>query len=150
MTRAKQAVAKQYDFDSRVRLFVYRQTIRTGRVPAVAEVAQALAATRKKVSEAFVRLSESHAFMLQDNGELWRAAPFLGDSDRVSCAHWQTLLVGQLHLGRARHPRHVAQRCGDRRRLLLLQLRDATCHKEWKASATGRRDPYRGARPRLV
>jgi len=76
VTGAKQAVAKQHDFDSRVRLFVYRHTIRTGRVPLVAEVAQALAATRKKVSEAFIRLSESHAFMLQENGEFWRAAPF--------------------------------------------------------------------------
>lgn len=76
MTRAKQAVASYHDFDSRVRLLVYRHTIRTGRVPVIAEVAQALPAARKRVSEAFVRLSESHAFMLQDDGELWRAAPF--------------------------------------------------------------------------
>jgi hypothetical protein len=76
MTRAKQAVASHQDFDSRVRLFVYRHTIRTGRVPVVAEIAQALPAASKKVSEALVRLSESHAFMLQENGELWRVAPF--------------------------------------------------------------------------
>jgi hypothetical protein len=76
MPRAKQASPKAGDFDSRLRLLVYRQTIRTGRVPLVAEIARALSCARKKVGEALLRLSETHGFMLQENGELWRVAPF--------------------------------------------------------------------------
>lgn len=150
MTRPERAVAKQHDFDSRVRLFVYRHTIRKGRVPVVSEVAQALAATRKKVSEAFVRLSESHAFMLQDTGELWRAAPFsaiatafpvrIGKRSWWGNCIWDALSIpAMLHKDAA-----IDAGCS------CCKLRDATCHKKWKASATGRRDPYRGARPRLV
>ena len=30
----------------------------------------------RSVRASLVRLSESHAFMVQENGELWRAAPF--------------------------------------------------------------------------
>jgi hypothetical protein len=76
MPRARQARATAGDFDSRLRLLVYRQTIRTGRVPLVAEIARLLSTTRKKVTDALLRLSQSHAFMLQENGELWRVAPF--------------------------------------------------------------------------
>jgi len=32
--------------------------------------------SRKQVDTALRRLCESHAFVLQENGELWRAAPF--------------------------------------------------------------------------
>jgi hypothetical protein len=39
-------------------------------------MARALNRSNKKVREALLRLSESHAFMLQKNGELWRVAPF--------------------------------------------------------------------------
>jgi hypothetical protein len=45
-------------------------------VPLVAEIARALSCPRQKVREALLRLSEGHAFMLQENGELWRVAPF--------------------------------------------------------------------------
>lgn len=33
-------------------------------------------ATLRETRAALARLSQSHAFMLQENGELWRAAPF--------------------------------------------------------------------------
>jgi hypothetical protein len=64
------------DFDSQLRLVVYRHTIRTGRVPLVSEMARAFSCPVPKVRSALARLSESHAFMLQENGELWRVAPF--------------------------------------------------------------------------
>jgi alkylmercury lyase-like protein len=64
------------DFDSKLRLSVYRHTIRTGRVPTVAEIARALSSPARKTRDALTRLSESHAFMLQEDGELWRVAPF--------------------------------------------------------------------------
>jgi hypothetical protein len=66
-----------YDrFDLRLRLFVYRQMVRSGRCPTVAAMAKALAVPIKSVRAGLARLSESHAFMLQENGELWRVAPF--------------------------------------------------------------------------
>src|SRR6266478_3496858 len=63
-------------FDRRLRLLVYRQMIRRGKCPSVAQMARSLASPVKRVRASLNRLSESHAFMLQDNGELWRVAPF--------------------------------------------------------------------------
>ena len=63
-------------FDNRLRLFVYRLMIRKGKCPTVAETAEGLTSSGSKVRAALSRLSESHAFMLQENGELWRVAPF--------------------------------------------------------------------------
>jgi Alkylmercury lyase len=64
------------EFDSRLRLFVYRYFLRNGRCPAVAEIAKGVASTIPKVRASLARLSQSHAFMLQEDGELWRVAPF--------------------------------------------------------------------------
>ena len=62
--------------DARLRLFVYRHIIRWGKSPTTAEMAKALACSSKRIRASLERLSESHAFMLEENGELWRAAPF--------------------------------------------------------------------------
>ena len=64
------------DFNTRLRLFVYRHLLRHEKSPTVAEMAKGLASSIPKVCAGLARLSESHAFMLQENGELWRAAPF--------------------------------------------------------------------------
>ncbi len=65
------------DLDNEVRLFVYRQTVRTGQVPAVGAMAKGLSQPLRKVRAALQRLSASHAFVLEKaSGELWRAAPF--------------------------------------------------------------------------
>jgi hypothetical protein len=64
------------DFDRRLRLFVYRQMVRTGECPSVAEMAKSLKSSAKSIRAALSRLSQSHAFMQQENGELWRVAPF--------------------------------------------------------------------------
>jgi hypothetical protein len=63
-------------FDARVRLFTYRFLLRHEKSPSVREVAAALRSSLPKVRAALTRLSESHAFMQQGNGELWRVAPF--------------------------------------------------------------------------
>ena len=63
-------------FDERVRLFAYRHMLRHEKSPAVREIAAGLGFPVAKVRTALARLSESHAFMLQENGELWRVAPF--------------------------------------------------------------------------
>jgi len=61
------------DLDKEVRLFVYRQTVRTGQVLAVVAIAKGLNKPLQKVKAALRRLSASHAFVLQKaSGELWR------------------------------------------------------------------------------
>ncbi len=62
--------------DAVLRQSIYRYFLRHGRAPTVAEMARLLKATTRQTRAALARLSESHAFMLQENGELWRAAPF--------------------------------------------------------------------------
>jgi Alkylmercury lyase len=62
--------------DTKLRLFVYRHLIRSGRAPLVAEMAKGLSWPKSQVESSLDRLSASHAFMRQENGELWRAAPF--------------------------------------------------------------------------
>ena len=65
------------DLDNELRRFVYRQTVRTGQVPAVVAIAKGLNKPLRQVKAALRRLSASHAFVLQEtSGELWRAAPF--------------------------------------------------------------------------
>jgi hypothetical protein len=63
-------------FDSQLRLYVYRHLLRQGRTPLLSEMVKGLSSTPGQVRVALERLSQSHAFMMQDNGELWRAAPF--------------------------------------------------------------------------
>src|SRR6266436_783056 len=62
--------------DARLRLFAYRQLVRHQECPTIAEMTSGLGASTRKVRASLARLSESHAFMTQENGELWRAAPF--------------------------------------------------------------------------
>ena len=64
------------DLDARLRRFVYRHIIRRETSPTVADLAKALSCSTKRIRGSLSRVSESHAFMLQENGELWRAAPF--------------------------------------------------------------------------
>jgi hypothetical protein len=70
------SVRLQSDFDGQVRLFVYRYLLSRERCPTVAGIARGVRTSAAKVRESLTRLCESHAFMTQENGELWRAAPF--------------------------------------------------------------------------
>jgi hypothetical protein len=63
-------------YDTGLRQSIYRHFIREGRAPTVVEMAAALSSPLRKVSAALERLAQTHAFVLQDTGELWRAAPF--------------------------------------------------------------------------
>lgn len=62
--------------DSRLRLYVYKHLLRSERAPTVAEMSKSFACSIRAVRASLGRLSQSHAFMVQENGELWRAAPF--------------------------------------------------------------------------
>jgi hypothetical protein len=61
--------------DTSLRLFIYRHLIARCRAPSITEMAKRFK-SRKQVDAALQRLCASHAFVLQENGELWRAAPF--------------------------------------------------------------------------
>jgi hypothetical protein len=62
--------------DSALRLYILRHFIERGRAPAVAEMAAGLRASTRTIRARLRRLEQTHAFCLQENGELWRAAPF--------------------------------------------------------------------------
>jgi hypothetical protein len=69
-----QALAVQ--FERRLRQYIYECFIRLGRAPRVAEIAAGLSCSAAKIRLGLNRLAATHAFVLQENGELWRAAPF--------------------------------------------------------------------------
>ena len=69
-------VQKSEALDSRLRLYVYQHLLRSERVPSVAEMAKQFDCSVRQVRAALERLSQSHAFMTQENGKLWRVAPF--------------------------------------------------------------------------
>jgi hypothetical protein len=62
--------------DTSLRQSIYRHFIHEGRAPTVEEMAAALSSPVRKVRAALERLAQTHAFVLQETGELWRAAPF--------------------------------------------------------------------------
>ncbi|MBZ5718814.1 MAG: alkylmercury lyase family protein [Acidobacteriia bacterium] len=62
--------------DNKLRLSIYRHFLRKGRAPTVAEMAAALKSALPHTRAALKRLCQTHAFVLQENGELWRSAPF--------------------------------------------------------------------------
>lgn len=63
-------------FLDELRRHIYRHFLRQGRAPLVAEIAQHFSCPVRQVRTSLQRLSQNHAFVLQENGELWRAAPF--------------------------------------------------------------------------
>ncbi len=71
-----EAATEQADFDNSLRLYTYRQVVATAKAPTVAQAAREIGNTEAAVRAAYARLSESHAFMLAESGELWRVAPF--------------------------------------------------------------------------
>jgi Alkylmercury lyase len=70
------ATAEQARFDNSLRLYTYRHLVASGKAPAVAQAAVEMGSSEAAVRAGYARLSESHAFILTDSGELWRVAPF--------------------------------------------------------------------------
>lgn len=68
--------ANHNDPGATIRHLIYRHFIRQGRAPSVAEMAAALGWPAPKTRAVLRQLAATHAFVLQENGELWRAAPF--------------------------------------------------------------------------
>jgi len=63
-------------FDVDLRQYIYRHLITRQTAPLVAQMAAALSVPSLRVKAGLRRLAKTHAFVLQENGELWRAAPF--------------------------------------------------------------------------
>ena len=63
-------------FDVDLRQYIYRHLITQQEAPLVAQMAAALSVPSLFVKAGLRRLAKTHAFVLQENGELWRAAPF--------------------------------------------------------------------------
>jgi hypothetical protein len=59
-----------------LRVFIYHHIASKGRAPRVSEIARGLKISPARTKSGVTRLAESHAIVLQDNGEIWRAAPF--------------------------------------------------------------------------
>ncbi len=62
--------------EAKLRMFIYKHILKTGRAPLVAEMAEGLSLSRAEANRALEHLCQNHAFVQQENGELWRAAPF--------------------------------------------------------------------------
>ncbi len=63
--------------DARLRLYIYRFFISHGRSSVgCGDDSTGIAHPLNDLKAALERLSQTHAFVLQENGELWRAAPF--------------------------------------------------------------------------
>jgi hypothetical protein len=117
------------DFDTEVKLAVYRTTARTGVVPDIQTVATKVGAGVGEVKEAYRRLRERRVLLLEPDGEAIRMAPpFSGvptqhvvDVDGIayfaSCA-WDALAIpAALH-----RPGLVRSECAESREPLRLQV----------------------------
>lgn len=93
--------------DTSLRLFIYRHLIAKCRAPSIAEMARHFK-SQKHLDVALQRLCASHAFVLQENGDLWRAAPFsavptafpvkVGDRSYYGNCIWDALgIAAMLH-----------------------------------------------------
>jgi hypothetical protein len=69
-------VNRHESFDARLRSFIYDHFVSKGTAPVVKEMASGLSSPMRAIRAALSRLAATHAFVLQENGELWRAAPF--------------------------------------------------------------------------
>jgi hypothetical protein len=73
---AYQSELQRRDFEQKLRIYIYRHFIRHGRSPSISDMVHGLTSSRKRVRSALDSLCRTHAFVLQEHGELWRAAPF--------------------------------------------------------------------------
>ena len=136
--------------DARLRLFVYRHLLRQEKCPTIAEIASGLHVSPRNARASLARLSESHAFMRQENGELWRAAPFsciptafpvtVGPKSWFGNCIWDALGI----------PGHVEERRAHRGCLRMLQLRHAGRDTRGKDPRGRRHHSYRRSCPALV
>jgi len=130
MPRKFTATDRNPGWDARLRVFIYRFFIRHSRPPSVTEIAKELSRPLKDVKASLERLCLTHAFVLQENGELWRAAPFsavptafpvrIGRRSWYGNCIWDALgIPAMLHQGA-----HIDASCGCCNFEMPLQVKD--------------------------
>ena len=62
--------------EKRLRILIYRHFVQKQCAPTLAEMAKMLSRPLLEIRAAVERLGQSHAIVPQEDGELWRAAPF--------------------------------------------------------------------------
>src|SRR5262249_58399097 len=96
-------------FDVRLRQFIYRHFIQKEKAPSTGEMAAALKRTPQEISAGLGRLSQSHAIMLDESGELWRGAARFAASPALPAARGRRPPAAHRPLaapGGSRPPRH--------------------------------------------
>jgi hypothetical protein len=76
MTIQRPRVKQASGLDQELRLFIYHHFVSEGHAPTVAEMVTGVSRPLRQTRQALARLCETHAFVLEEEGELWRAAPF--------------------------------------------------------------------------
>ena len=69
-------VPRGVPLEDRLRKLIYRHFLTEGCAPTLAQMATQLSRSLPDIRDGLQRLSQTHAFVSQENGELWRAAPF--------------------------------------------------------------------------
>lgn len=99
------------DQDQRVRMFIFGETAKTGRVPTASEIADGL---RLSVDDAHAALNRLAAGRVLDprpwDHEHLDGQPIFSSAHPISCAREGADLLRQLHLGCPGHPRHSRRR----------------------------------------
>src|SRR5262249_59885381 len=99
MTSANKSHKTASTFDDKLRQFIYAYFIREQQAPRVAEMPAALSCSMREVKAGLNRLAQSHAFVLQENGELWRAAPLFAGAAAFSVEIGKRPLLANCLLG---------------------------------------------------
>lgn len=117
------------DFDTRVKLAIYRYFAQTGQRPSSAEIAEHVGAEADEVREAFDRLRANRVLFLEPDGETIRMAPpfsgvptqhrvLVGDREYVANCAWDALgIIAALH-----EPGTVISTCAQSGERLELQV----------------------------
>ena len=97
------------DFDTRVKLAVYRHFAQTGRRPSSAQIAEHVGVDAEEVRDAFGRLRANRVLFLEPDGETIRMAPpfsgvptphrvLVGEREYVANCAWDALgIIAALH-----------------------------------------------------
>ena len=127
------------DFDTRVKLAIYRHFAATGKRPSPTEIANGVGAGVDEVRESFGRLRANRMLFLEPDGETIRMAPpfsgvptqhhvLAGNRDYVANCAWDALGI----VAALREPATVISECAQSRERLELEVTpDGPVKSDW-------------------